>query len=198
MQLFIVRNAKEAGLLKYGGRAGLEAAQGAEKRGKRKAAELAEAERWAEGEPARTAAAVTRRAAREQRLAVAAARLEAAQLQRLRGHPLVERWVGSGLPEADLEALLQELVAAEALLTGVPLPPGVEHPGPEVLAEARQGLAAFRATGRGRRLRRVLEVARQRVRRAAEIAGLQEEVSVLDEAREDLERYRVMGEQCFH
>ena len=194
VQLFTERSAREAGLLKYGGRAGLEAAQGAEKRGKRKAAELAEAERWAEGEPARTAAAEERRAAREERLAAAAAKLEAAELQRLRGHPLIGRWAGSGQTEAELEALLQDLVAAEALLTGGPLPPGVEHPGPEVLAEAQQGLAAFCASGRGRRLRHVLEQARQRVVRAAEIAGLQVAAAVLVEAREDLERYRIMGE----
>ena len=85
MQLFTERSAREAGLLKYGGRAGLEAAQGAKKRGKRKAAELAQAERWAVGEPAREA----RRAAREERLTAAAAKLEALQLQRLRGHPLI-------------------------------------------------------------------------------------------------------------
>ena len=172
MQLFSVRSAKEAGLLKYGGRAGLEAAQGAEKRGKRKAAELAEAERWAEGEPARRASAE----AREQRLAAAAARLEAAQLQRLQGHPLIGRWAaGRGRPEAELEVLLQELMAAEALLAGAPLPPGVEHPGPEVLAEARQGLVAFRVSGRDRRLRRVLGLAWGRLARAAELEGLEEE-----------------------
>ena len=158
-QFLTVRSAREAGLRKYGGRAGLEAAQGAEKRGKRKAAELAEAERWAEGEPERMAAAEARRAAWKERLAAAAAKLEATGLQRLRGHPLIRRWVGSRQTDAELNTLLQDLVAAEALLTGAPLPPGVEHPGPEVLAEARQGLtaldlgtagaAALHRTGRG-------------------------------------------------
>ena len=171
-------------------RAGLEAAQGAKKRRRREAAELAEAERWAEGEPARA----ERRAAREERLAAAAAKLEAEQLQRLRGHPLIGRWAGSGQTKAELEALLTDLVAAEALLTGGLLPSGAEHPGPEVLAEARQGLAAFLASGRGRRLRHVLEQARQRAARKAEIAGLQDKAAV-EKAREDVERYRILGER---
>ena len=79
-------------------------------------------------------------------------------------------------------------MAAEALLTGAPLTPGVEHPGPQVLAEARQGLAAFRASGRGRLLRRVLGLAMGRLARAAEAAALEEEGFVLVEGCEDWEQ----------